>query len=96
MTRIAIPTKSPIVCKARGPFVWAFRTHNTEGARVPRFLADAEGVDPVLVPSRRNRAVIFDSDLFHRTADLDFRQGDENRRINVTMLFGCHRAQIPA
>ena len=40
------------------------------------------------VPYRRNRVVIFDSDLFHRTDDLDFRPGYENRRINVTMLFG--------
>ena len=52
-----------------------------------KFLADA-GDEPVRVPYRRNRVVIFDSDLFHHTDDLGFRSGYENRRINVTMLFG--------
>ncbi len=45
------------------------------------------------VPYRRNRGVIFDSDLFHSTADVDFRPGYENRRINVTMLFGYRRTR---
>ena len=52
-----------------------------------QFLEEARD-EPVTVPYRRNRVVIFDSDLFHRTDDLDFRPGYENRRINVTMLFG--------
>ena len=32
--------------------------------------------------------VIYNSDLFHRTDDIRFREGFENRRINVTMLYG--------
>ena len=40
----------------------------------------------------RKRVTIFDSDLFHRTADLDFGPGYENRRVNVTMLFGYRSA----
>jgi hypothetical protein len=32
--------------------------------------------------------VIFDSDLFHETDAIHFRDGYENRRINVTMLYG--------
>jgi len=32
--------------------------------------------------------VIFDSNLFHKTDRIDFREGYENRRINVTMLYG--------
>jgi hypothetical protein len=31
---------------------------------------------------------MFNSDLYHETAPLDFREGYENRRINVTMLYG--------
>ena len=50
-----------------------------------------EGAVVQRVPYRRNRAVIFNSDLFHRTDDLDFAPGYENRRINVTMLFGERR-----
>jgi len=32
--------------------------------------------------------VIFNSDLFHETGEINFRGGYENRRINITMLFG--------
>jgi len=46
------------------------------------------GARAVAVPYRQNRAVIFDSDLYHETGPLDFRDGYENRRLNVTMLFG--------
>jgi len=32
--------------------------------------------------------VIFDSDLFHETDRLSFKEGYQNRRINVTLLYG--------
>ena len=76
-----------VVHKAHAPSDWAFRTYNLDSTRMAQFLEEA-GDEPVTVPYRRNRVVIFDSDLFHRTDDLDFRPGYENRRINVTMLFG--------
>ena len=76
-----------VVHKAHAPSDWAFRTYNADSARMAQFLEEA-GEEPVTVPYRRNRVVIFDSDLFHRTDDLDFRPSYENRRINVTMLFG--------
>ena len=40
------------------------------------------------VPHRSNRAVIFRSDLFHKTSDCSFREGYLNKRINVSLLFG--------
>jgi len=46
------------------------------------------GAQAVAVPYRQNRGVLFNSDLYHETAPLDFRDGYENRRINVTMLYG--------
>ena len=41
---------------------------------------------PILV--RGNRAVIFDSELFHQTDKIRFKEGYEARRINVTFLYG--------
>ena len=32
--------------------------------------------------------MIFDSDLFHQTDQIDFKEGYLNRRINITMLYG--------
>ena len=43
-------------------------------------------------PYHENRAVIFNSNLFHQTDNLDFKDGYENRRINVTMLFGTRES----
>ena len=42
----------------------------------------------MVVPYAENRVVLFNSDLFHETDTLEFKTGYENRRINVTMLFG--------
>lgn len=65
-----------------------FNTSSAEGQAKIRAFLDEEGAEVVKVPYRENRAVIFDSDLFHRTDTLRFKPGYENRRINVTMLFG--------
>ena len=40
------------------------------------------------MPYRCNQAVLFNSSLFHETDSLRFKEGYENRRINVTYLFG--------
>ena len=56
-------------------------------------LFSAAGHDAVTVGPGGVRDADLASDLFHRTADLDFHPGYENRRINVTMLFGYRRAR---
>ncbi|MGH7256636.1 MAG: hypothetical protein ACREI3_12775, partial [Nitrospirales bacterium] len=60
--------------KAKEPEIRAFLTR--------------EGAQAVTIPYRANRAVIFNSDLFHETDRLRFREGYENRRINITLLYG--------
>lgn len=76
-----------VVYPVEAPRDWDFDDMNRDPERITRFLADS-GVAPVNVPYRQNRAVIFNSDLFHATAPLKFKAGYENRRVNVTMLFG--------
>ena len=49
------------------------------------------GSGKMLVPYNENRVVLFNSDLFHETDRLEFKPGYENRRINITMLFGNRR-----
>ena len=53
-----------------------------------RDFLDGNGAKSITVPYRANRAVIFDSDLFHETDRIRFKEGYLNRRINVTMLYG--------
>ncbi len=72
------------------PLDWDFHRYNRDQAAIAAFL-DAEGRDAVTVPHRANRALLFNSNLLHRTDRFQFRPGYENRRINITLLFG-HRA----
>ena len=63
----------------------------TEEARIRAWIDDPSR--PCLararrVRYRRNRAVIFDSDLLHETARYRFGGGYRGRRINLTLLFG--------
>jgi tetratricopeptide (TPR) repeat protein len=60
---------------------------NSEQARVREFLA-SNHAKSMTVPYRGNRGVIFHSELFHKSDTIRFREGYENRRINVTMLYG--------
>jgi hypothetical protein len=64
--------------------------------RPPPGFLDKTGVAPIIIPYRQNRAVIFNSELFHATAPLNFKPGYENRRINVTMLYGAGIHQLPS
>jgi tetratricopeptide (TPR) repeat protein len=77
------------------PADWSLDEYNTydpaQQRRIREYL-EAEGARKVVVPHRQNRCVVFNSDLFHRTDDIHFRDGYENRRINITMLYGKREA----
>jgi tetratricopeptide (TPR) repeat protein len=72
------------------PTAWDFAKANADEAAAYDFLEKA-GAKAITIPYRCNRAVIFDSNLFHRTGDIEFAPGYLNRRINVTMLYGRRR-----
>ncbi len=65
------------------------RRYNSDEALARDFL-ERSGARLTRVAHRANRAVIFQSDLFHKTSDCRFREGYLNKRINVSLLFG-HR-----
>ena len=69
------------------PQDWDFDKYNRDPAGNRAFLEKA-GAKSVKIPYRANRAVIFDSDLFHKSDTIAFKDGYLNRRINVTMLYG--------
>ena len=64
-----------------------FQRFNTGGKEVYAFL-ESVGAKKVKIPYRANRAVVFDSSLFHESDSFRFKPGYENRRVNVTMLYG--------
>jgi tetratricopeptide (TPR) repeat protein len=76
-----------VVYDQAAPLDWNFARYNADEGAIRRFLAD-RNAQSVRVPYRANRAVIFDSDLFHETDVMHFAPGYANRRINVTLLYG--------
>jgi Flp pilus assembly protein TadD len=86
-----------LVWDKEAPEDWGFDEFNTSTdagqARIRSFLADS-GARMYRVPHRQNRAVLFNSDLFHRTDKIRFRDGYEHRRINITMLMGQRGGRV--
>ena len=76
-----------MVYDVEAPVDWNFETYNIDQNRIRTYLADQDS-GKIVVPYGENRIVLFNSNLFHETDTIDFKRGYENRRINVTMLFG--------
>jgi hypothetical protein len=69
------------------PGEWDFRRYNHDPGQIHAWLRSVGSV-PRRYPYRANRALVFDSDLFHATDQPRFREGYLNRRINITLLYG--------
>lgn len=75
------------IYRAVPPPDWPIVDYAADRARIRAFL-DSRDDSAISVPYRENRAVLFDSRLFHGSDAPDFAPGYENHRINITMLFG--------
>lgn len=82
-----------VIWDKKAPAEWDFTTFNTDQRAMDEFILSS-GAKMHTVPYRCNRAVIFNSDLIHRTDDIHFRPGYENRRINVTFLYGVREGRV--
>ena len=69
------------------PKSWNFDEYNRDSKRIDDFLKEHNAGRQV-VPYRCNRGVLFNSKLFHQTDAIQFKEGYENRRVNITYLFG--------
>ncbi|MDP9132189.1 MAG: tetratricopeptide repeat protein, partial [Nitrospirota bacterium] len=80
-----------VVWDKEAPKEWDFKTYNSDKHRdrIYEWLTK-QGAHEIKIPYRANRAVLFNSDLFHETDDIAFKEGLTNRRINITLLYG-HR-----
>jgi tetratricopeptide (TPR) repeat protein len=78
-----------VVWNREAPRDWNFKEYNN-AKNEPKVLAwlKQQGAQAVTIPYRCNRAVIFNSDLFHATDRISFKEGYENRRVNITLLYG--------
>ncbi|CAM9479741.1 unnamed protein product [Ectocarpus sp. 13 AM-2016] len=83
------------VFHAKPPGDWGFQEFNQEPDAIQAFL-DANDAGNTSVPYRQNRALMFDSMLFHQSDPFRFKKGFKNRRLNLTLLFGRRGELFPA
>ncbi len=83
-----------IVHDCEAPPDWDFDLYNRRTDLIREFLA-TQKAKRLEIAYRENRAVIFNSNLFHETAPLRFRTGYENRRVNITLLYGDRAGATP-
>ena len=75
------------VYDAPAPKDWTFQKYNMGAEEIYKFLKKNRA-NCTNVPYKFNRAVLFNSDYFHETDKINFRDEYEGRRINITYLFG--------
>ena len=79
-----------LVYDVDAPASWDFATYNERIDLIREFL-QASHAGVIRIPYRQNRAIIFNSDLFHATEQVNFKPDYRSHRINITMLYGERR-----
>ena len=75
------------VCRLSPPADWVIEDYDEDQARIVSFLErNASGT--LTIGYAENRAVLFQSHLFHHSDSPKFAEGYLNHRINITLLFG--------
>ncbi len=77
------------VCRVPPPPDWEVKGYHADRDQIVAFLAQYPD-EMLVVPYRENRAVLFESRLFHQSDTPQFAETYEDRRINLTLLFGRH------
>jgi tetratricopeptide (TPR) repeat protein len=72
---------------APAPADWAFDDYNHNADKIHQYLRE-QGAKERVVTYRCNRAVLFNSALFHETDSIRFADSYQGRRVNMTYLFG--------
>ena len=68
------------------PDDWDFHQYNSGVEKMKKFLSDNKSIEQT-IPYKENRAVIFNSKLFHSTDEFRFDDSYKNRRLNITFLY---------
>jgi Flp pilus assembly protein TadD len=82
-----------IVWDKEAPKEWNFKDYNSsKNEPTVREFLRTSGAKAVSIPYRANRAVLFNSDVFHETDRATFKTDYTSRRINITLLYGRRSA----
>jgi hypothetical protein len=81
------------VYEVDAPLEWDFHTYNGSQDLIHDYLR-RRNARKIRIPYKANRAIIFNSDLFHGTEEVKFGSAFADRRINVTMLYGQRESDV--
>jgi len=77
-----------IICDKKPPETMKESEWNGNlGNKTYEFL-EKEKANFINIPYLYNRAIFFDGALFHKTNNVETKEGNENKRVSYTMLFG--------
>ncbi len=86
-----------VVYAKEEPLDWDWMQINRQKNR-PEVQAEIEafldGAPEIVIPYRCNRAVMFHSNLFHRSDRFTFADDFASRRVNISLLFGRRRRDL--
>ena len=69
------------------PQDWTFNKYNKNASEIYKLL-EKNKASCTNITYKFNRAVLFNSDYFHETDKINFKDQYEGRRVNITYLFG--------
>ena len=76
-----------LIWDKEGPKNWNFDKYNNNHIEIKKFLKRSKS-KMKRIKYKSNRAIIFNSNLFHASDNFNFKKNYENRRINITLLYG--------
>jgi tetratricopeptide (TPR) repeat protein len=82
-----------VIYDVEAPLNWDFDSFNNNGEKIVDYLEE-KNAEAYVIPYKGNRALIFNSDLFHGTSPVQFKDSYDSRRINVTLLFGERKDEV--
>ena len=76
-----------LIWDKESPKNWNFEKYNNNHIEIKKILKKSKS-KMKRIKYKSNRAIIFNSNLFHASDNFHFKKSYENRRINVTLLYG--------
>ena len=76
-----------LIWDKEAPKNWDFEKYNNNHLEIKKFLKKKKS-KMRKIEYKSNRAIIFNSNLFHASDNFNFKKNYESRRINMTLLYG--------
>ena len=76
-----------LIWDKEAPKNWNFEKYNNNHQEIKKYLKKKKS-KMKRIKYKSNRVIIFNSDLFHASDNFNFKKNYENRRINITFLYG--------